>query len=142
MQIGIIQENKPDSTNSIVSLNREWRTQRNLMNPNPNETTLPRREKKSSLFLPLAQQEQETNTDTDKTKMNFNFKGEVQTGTTIQNPSPSKHNIDSATTHQLYPIGLCQVFTSKNRHRAGESKVTHEAHAQVAYSSQKAGLEQ
>lgn len=34
------------------------------------------------------------------------------------------------------------MFTSKNRHRAGESKVTHEAHAQVAYSSQKAGLEQ
>lgn len=45
---------EPDSTNSIVSLNRERRTQRNLMNPNPNETTLPRREKKSSLCLPLA----------------------------------------------------------------------------------------
>lgn len=45
MQIGIIQ-NKLDSTNSTVSLNKQLRTQRKPMNLNPNESNLLERKKK------------------------------------------------------------------------------------------------
>lgn len=85
MQIGIIQ-NKSDSTNSTVSLNKQLRTQRKPMNLNPNESNLLERKKKKnpSLFLSLVeQQEQEINTDRVKRKMDFSFKGQVQTSMTI-----------------------------------------------------------
>lgn len=85
MQIGIIQ-NKLDSTNSTVSLNKQLRTQRKPMNLNPNESNLLERKKKKnpSLFLSLVeQQEQEINTDRVKRKMDFSFKGQVQTSMTI-----------------------------------------------------------
>ena len=85
MLIGIIQ-NKLDSTNSTVSLNKQLRTQRKPMNLNPNESNLLERKKKKnpSLFLSLVeQQEQEINIDRVKRKMDFSFKGQVQTSMTI-----------------------------------------------------------
>ena len=85
MQIGIIQ-NKLDSTNSTVSLNKQLRPQRKPINQNPKQSNLLERKKKKnpSLFLSLVeQQEQEINIDRVKRKMDFSFKGQVQTSMTI-----------------------------------------------------------